>query len=767
MRKLVFALTSTLLAGLALVAPVAAPAALAASGTKVAIIVGATHSATADYRTDADQLYAEAIKYTSNVVKVYSPNATWSKVKAAVNGASIVIYLGHGNGWPSPYTYDPNYTTKDGFGLNYDVNGDGKLSDYELKYYGEPSIATLTPAPNAVVLLFHLCYASGNSEPGLTAPTLTQAKQRVDNYASAFLKAGARAVIANGHSHDPYYVRALFTTNQTIQQYWQHAPDFHNHVLSYGSSRSPGYSFLMDPDSSTPSGFYRSLTGKLSLTTKDVTGADYASTSGDAKTMAVPGNASPVADGTPVFGSAQDAATADATPSGTLAATDKVRVDAKATVVAPDGSPVYAVHTDGGVTGWMRGSSLVPRDSLAPRLWTTDDGSGAFSPNGDGSKDTFPVTLGLSESAAWTLTVRDGGGDALATATGTGSAPTITWSPASESVPDGTYTWSLSATDAWGNGPLTATGPIVVDTEAPTITVADADAATLPSFAPNGDGYRDTIGFAVGTDEPGTITGTVKNAGGTTVDTVSLTPAGDTGTLTWDGRTGTSYAADGTYTISVVARDLAGNASAAQARDFNLYGSLAFVASSKAVFYPQDGDGVSSSTGLTFTLKHAATVTWRVVDAAGAPVRTIKSSAPLAAGSYSFVWNGRNDAGAYVARGTYRSLVYATSGGLSASQAATVELNAFRVTSSDTTPARGQRITVTGLSAEALKSAPKVVVSQPGLTAWTVSMSKSGSSYVATVQLKSSSRTGTLRLKVYGYDAAGHYQFTYLELPIH
>ena len=26
--------------------------------------------------------------------------------------------MGHGNGWPSPYTYDPNYTTKDGFGLN-------------------------------------------------------------------------------------------------------------------------------------------------------------------------------------------------------------------------------------------------------------------------------------------------------------------------------------------------------------------------------------------------------------------------------------------------------------------------------------------------------------------------------------------------------------------------------------------------------------------------------------------------------------------------
>ena len=39
-------------------------------------------------------------------MKVYSPNATWSAVKAALQGASIVVYMGHGNGFPSPYSYD-------------------------------------------------------------------------------------------------------------------------------------------------------------------------------------------------------------------------------------------------------------------------------------------------------------------------------------------------------------------------------------------------------------------------------------------------------------------------------------------------------------------------------------------------------------------------------------------------------------------------------------------------------------------------------------
>ena len=178
MRKVAIALAALLVAGLGAVTPATAPLAHAATNPKVAIIVGATHGATDRYRSSADQVAAAASRYTTNVVKVYSPNATWSKVKSAVAGASVIVYLGHGNGWPSPYTYDPNFTTKNGFGLNYDVNGNGSLSDYELKYYGEPSIRDLSPAPNAVVMLFHLCYASGNSEPGRDDPSLSVARQR-------------------------------------------------------------------------------------------------------------------------------------------------------------------------------------------------------------------------------------------------------------------------------------------------------------------------------------------------------------------------------------------------------------------------------------------------------------------------------------------------------------------------------------------------------------------------------------------------------------
>src|SRR5258706_13991227 len=157
-----------------------------------------------------------------------------------------------------------------------------------------------TACPTAVVLRFRLGYASGNSERGGTAPSLSVARQRADNYASAFLKAGARAVIVDGHSHSPYYIWSLFSTKQTIDQLWRNAPNFHSHVLAYGSVRSPGYTEELDPDNTT-SGEYRALTGKTDLRTEEVTGANYANTGLDPSTFGVPGNASAQAAGAPLY----------------------------------------------------------------------------------------------------------------------------------------------------------------------------------------------------------------------------------------------------------------------------------------------------------------------------------------------------------------------------------------------------------------------------------------------------------------------------------
>ena len=128
-------------------------------------------------------------------------------------------------------------------------------------------------APNAIVFFHHLCYASGNSEPGQPAPSLSTARQRVDNYGAGFLAAGASAVIADGHSHTPYYLRALFTQHKSLLDLWRGAPNYHRHDIEFAPTRSTGRA-IMDPDAggTAPAGYYRSIVGGLSVTTDAVLG---------------------------------------------------------------------------------------------------------------------------------------------------------------------------------------------------------------------------------------------------------------------------------------------------------------------------------------------------------------------------------------------------------------------------------------------------------------------------------------------------------------
>ena len=112
-------------------------------------------------------------------------------------------------------------STQDGFGLNPTAGG----GDYQHQYFGEASVGSQVKlARNAVVLLNHLCYASGNSEPGLPEGTLDSAKQRVDNYAAGFIRAGASAVIAEAWSSPSYFVRAILGGGRSIQTAWLKSP---------------------------------------------------------------------------------------------------------------------------------------------------------------------------------------------------------------------------------------------------------------------------------------------------------------------------------------------------------------------------------------------------------------------------------------------------------------------------------------------------------------------------------------------------------------
>src|SRR5215204_7231283 len=205
---------------LALGSLVTDPTPALAAAKKVVVIVGPVGSQTSEYKTSAKYYASIARSYGASVTEIYSPYATWSKVKAAAQGANLLIYLGHGNGYPSPYGAFQRYT-KDGFGLNA-TSGNGNSN---VKYWGEYYIdRDIQMAKNAVVLLNRLCYASGNSEWGAANPTKSTAIKRVDNYGAGFLRAGAKAVFAEAISSVAYTIRSLFRSTRSMNSIFTNHP---------------------------------------------------------------------------------------------------------------------------------------------------------------------------------------------------------------------------------------------------------------------------------------------------------------------------------------------------------------------------------------------------------------------------------------------------------------------------------------------------------------------------------------------------------------
>jgi len=219
---------------------VAAPAPAAAAG-KVAIIVGPVGTLTGSYRAWADEVAAVATAAGATVAKAYSPNATWANVKAAVNGASVIVYFGHGNGFPNPYGANELTDRTNGWGLNTSTtNGDAdSWSAGTLVYCGERVLlGTLTssddaarrtwcggtandglsPAPGFTMVYAQAHYAPGFGErytQSTPLPTLSEAQQRVRNYSMPILRLGGTYLATAYGDADEIVGRVLNQPNTT------------------------------------------------------------------------------------------------------------------------------------------------------------------------------------------------------------------------------------------------------------------------------------------------------------------------------------------------------------------------------------------------------------------------------------------------------------------------------------------------------------------------------------------------------------------------
>ncbi len=178
-----------------------------------------------------------------------------------------------------------------------------------------------------------------------------------------------------------------------------------------------------------------------------------------------------------------------------------------------------------------------------------------LSPNGDGNRDTVTITQRSSAEDLWTGTFHSANGAIVKTMQWNGQAGSFEWDATDESgnkLPDGTYSWAVSAEDRAGNKTVRKLTGFQLDARVPKAYLT----AELPSFSPNGDTIKDVQKLSIVTSLPDGLESwfvAIKSEG---------SPAGKSGavklwdsstsevlpaTINWDGRDSSGKVMHGRY----------------------------------------------------------------------------------------------------------------------------------------------------------------------------------------------------------------------------
>ncbi|MDQ3492205.1 MAG: hypothetical protein M3452_02950 [Chloroflexota bacterium] len=474
-----------------------------ATPLKAVIVVGPTHSSAAEYLAEGELFADQAEAAGMAVTRVFHPYATWSAVRTAAEGANLLVYFGHGNGWPSPYApFQEN--TKNGFGLNTTAGG----STSSVTYYGGNKMReSLRLAPNAVVFLYRSCYAAGNGEAGQPVPTEAIALERTDNFAASFLapEVGAGAVFAFWKKQFVDFAANLMTPGMTMEDILRVRTTMSGYPSSgwigtspvYAeSTRTPGAQMLLDPRGATPEvrDYSRALSGGLSMTTD--------TWRGDA----------------PEVGHEDD-------------------------FMAPEVSSLAGVQS----------VDTQPAGEDAPPT---------FTPNGDGISDTMTLRHTVSEPAYLQFDIRDADGSSVRRITSwtDGEQGTSFWDGKDDDgvfVPEGRYLVAVTPRDRATNVGLEVSIPVKVFKS-----MKSPKAKPALFFARDGDSLVASSNLTVTLEQAAALTWQVVDATGLPVRTLATEQLLDVGAqaVRWDGRDELgNYVPDGIYTAIVTATTEAGS----------------------------------------------------------------------------------------------------------------------------------------------------------------------------------------------------------------
>ncbi|MBI3749895.1 MAG: hypothetical protein HY262_13785 [Chloroflexi bacterium] len=296
-------------------------------------------------------------------------------------------------------------------------------------------------------------------------------------------------------------------------------------------------------------------------------------------------------------------------------------------------------------------------DTIPPAITGSTVSPSVFSPNGDGRQDSTTMTVSVTGLIRYGWTVEpfvDGmAGPPIVQGSADGETVAYTWdgrAPDGTPAPDGTYRITVWAADASDNR-STVQQFVTIDNTAPVLTASAAPA----SISPDGDRRFDVTTLGLTSTEPVTGRARVMDANGVAVRTWKFATA-TTGTWTWDGKdaAGTTVR-DGTYTFRLDGVDPGANGTVQQLPILvdRTIGSITWAMPS---FRPKGGQ----TDRLSFRLTRAATVAVSIYQGKTL-IRRIWIDRAVAAGSFSWSWNGRNGHRELVPPGVYTASIAATS----------------------------------------------------------------------------------------------------------
>jgi hypothetical protein len=200
-----------------------------------------------------------------------------------------------------------------------------------------------------------------------------------------------------------------------------------------------------------------------------------------------------------------------------------------------------------------------------PKIYNPAASPAIFTPDGDGQGDTSTLRFSASETVSWRMQVSDAGGAVVRSWSGSGSSVSRAWDGNDASgaqVPDGAYTVKATATSSRGTA-RAASFTTISDTTPPEISSLTFSPATSGRTA---DGHRQSVRVAYTVSEAVQARVTVRTPGGSPLGLIGDWRWVGAGrhSATWNGNitfAGVKIPApDGTYTILIQVRDVAGNA---------------------------------------------------------------------------------------------------------------------------------------------------------------------------------------------------------------